>query len=533
LLVIALCLPSPAVGAGAWLPVQKLTDADMAAPQVGMFAGGETVATWSAAHMTSGPPQVLTRLPGTPFGPPQPLSGEAGRFAQLALNDAGAAAVSWRGDSTPGEETAWMALRPAGGVFGEPRQVPGTIRAIDRAGNGYVLVLNYPGVHAAELAVATVPPDGSEPAVRVVGQAADIRGPSLAVAPDGTVTVSWAAIRDGETYRDTHVFVATAAPGAAFGDPAIVSSAFHDNNMSGQATRIVSNPRGDALVMWPVLDRVDSSMFAADQTIRGAFRPAGGSFGPEEQVPMPDEQTRGMFRWDAAMGEDGQAVVAWSSLRTVSVTYRPAGGPFEPAQVPPPYPVCCSTQVMAHSDPTVAFDGAGNAAVAYRATTRIEVVRRPRAAGWQAPQSAGDTTANNFDPAIAFDGSGRGIVMWSPQEQSAGESSRSDHGIYAAEYDPSALPRVTRILVAANPRLSLEATDQGRATVVVKRTVRRRLKRVLVKHPAVVPGYNAVVLTKKERRLIAQRGRYVATATVTDSAGRTSPPIRVTFRSPR
>ncbi|MEA2443237.1 MAG: hypothetical protein QOJ12_529 [Thermoleophilales bacterium] len=529
---MALGAASPALAAGDWLPAQKITEADRSVPRVGMFGDGETVAAWSTGYLTAGSPETLTHLAGTPFGPAQPLSSEVGKGPVLALNEAGAAAVAWHAVNSY-EAQGWISLRTPGGAFGEPRDLNHFFNqlGIDRDGNTYALLSHSVDSATRQLEVATVPADGSATITRVIGQAPDFLGPSMTVDPAGTVTVAWRAIREGETYANTHVYVATAARGGDFGEPVIVSGAYQDNNLSGQATRVVSNARGDVLVLWPALDQSESSPTASDQTIRGAFRPAGGSFGSEEQVPMPDARSRGTFSWDAAMGKDGDAVVAWSSLRNVSMTYRPASGPFEPAWIPPPYPVCCEQPPVAQVDPSVAFDGTGNAAVAYRGAHRVEVVRRPRLSeGFLAPQSAGESL-DNFDPDIAFDRIGRGIVMWAAQEEWGSDDSKTDHGIYAAEYDPNAPPRLTRIVVRSKRRLGLEATEQGRATFTVRRKGTRKGKPVLVKHPRVVPGYNPVELTKAERRRLAQKARYVAVATFTDGSGHTSNVATATFRS--
>jgi hypothetical protein len=211
------------------------------------------------------------------------------------------------------------------------------------------------------------------------------------------------------------------------------------------------------------------------------------------------------------------------------MTYRPASGPFEPAHIPPPFPICCDQSITAHTDPTVAFDGLGNAAVAYRGSHRVEVVRRPRGSGFLPPQSAGESPFN-LDLTLAFDGNGRGIVMWAAQEESGTDDSRTDFGIYAAEYDPTAPPRLTRILVRSKRRLGIESTDQGRARLTIRRKGIRQGKPVLVKQPHVVPGYNPIALTKKQRRALRRKARYVAVATVTDRDGHTSPPTTVRFR---
>jgi hypothetical protein len=522
--LIACCLPGNALAAGEWLPAQKITEADRAHPLVGMFGDGESVMAWSTGYLTAAPPEALTHLAGTPFGPAQPLSTGAGKDHMLAVNEAGAAAVLWHVTSYEGH--AWIALRAPGGAFGEPHEIRNMIDqlGIDRDGNAYVLVRRSEnGVTTLESVLVLA--DGSPPTTRLVYRGSQQISPGMGVDAAGTVTVAWGASRDGEDEADSRIYVTSAAPGAAFGEALPISEVIRGGN---SGTRVLANRRGDVLVLWT---RVKPSTLGFEKTIAGVSRPAGGSFGPEDTVPLPDPRSNGNFSWDAAIGDDGEAVVAWSNLRNVSMAFRPPGGPFEPAHVATPFPVCCEEPPIAQLQPAVAFDGMGNAAVAYRGTHRVEVVRRPHlSTEWLAPQSAGESL-DNIQPDIAFDRNGRGIVLWAAQAEWETDDSKTDHGIYAAEYDPNAPPRVTRIVVRSKPRLAIEATDQGRAKLVVRRKSIGGARAVVVKRPKVVPGYNAVTLTRAERRRLGKRGRYVAVARITDRAGHTSSAVTTRFRA--
>jgi hypothetical protein len=477
------------------------------------------------------------RAPGAAFGPPQALSSQPGAPPVLAVNDIGAAAAAWYVDTTgdpSGNDPGRIALRSPGGAFDEGRTIHGLVPqiGIDRDGNGYAITEERTG-NDFDLSVVTVPADGgplvTRPVAHVPGGPV---GTSLAVDPSGTATVAWSAIVPGDSFRNRYVYVATAAPGTSFGEPVVVSSAYYDNNQSGQAVRVVTDASGDVLVMWPLLDRVsEPQMISNDHTIRGAFRPAGGSFGHEEQVPTPTDAARGVYRWDAAMGPNGDALVAWSGIGSDVMAYRPRGGGFEPAHIPEPYPVCCAPQNPTPGEMAVAFDGLGNGAVAFVSAGRVQVVRHALGAGFLAPQSAGEG-AHLFSPDLAFDGAGRGIVMWSPQEPNSSEASNNEHGIFAADYDPDAPPRLAQVLVQKKlGRFGLEATDQGTATLSVRRKTLGPGGTVVFRRRKVVPGYNAVQLTKRENRQLGGHRRYVAKATFKDLAGHPARTVLVRFGS--
>jgi hypothetical protein len=309
--------------------------------------------------------------------------------------------------------------------------------------------------------------------------------------------------------------VASAEPGAPFEAPAVVPGPqpILGFDGSGDPLRLASNARGDTLLVWPsgrAEPMPGTSQSRGVAHLVGVYRPAGGSFGAPEVV---EGDGHILYRWDVALGETGDALVAWSTGTWVFMGYRPAGG-------------------LGLHDPAVSFDAAGNGMVAYVASEdfkpRIEIVRRARGGSWAAPQGidAGDSA---HMPDIAAGADGRALVAWSPQARNQQSARHRELGIYASVYDPSLPPAVTAVRLRRG-RLGVDVTESGRATLAFKRRSGRRFRRVAAKRIAVVPGYNRLKLPRAQRRKLARRGRYVAEVRMVNADGKRSRLKRKAFK---
>jgi hypothetical protein len=195
--------------------------------------------------------------------------------------------------------------------------------------------------------------------------AAKIAGhPRVVVAPDGTVSIAWAAVsRSGESDA-AGVFVAQRAPGATeFGVPQHVTGA-----STAPEIQLAVGERGDRAITW-----VDRGRQADGSPLppRIAVAPPGRAFGAPEEVPVP---------------------------------------PRVPPQVERGQPTN-----RAFAVPFVAVAGEGTVVLAYREADddadlrRADLAVRHSDGSWTEAQVLGDT---NMEPAVAADAGGGLHAIW-------------------------------------------------------------------------------------------------------------------------
>ncbi len=525
--------------AGDWQPAHKLSIAG-SDPQVAFLQGGEATIAWGPRAPTAGEAggagiQAVRRPPGGDFGSPFRVASDAGVAPRIVVGPDGHELVAWADEHFKLAFT----VRPPGSAFGEIRRIadagPGDV-GLDGQGNVYALVNggDNPMRYRWE-GIVTAPADGSPMTVREVVRDQRLVDPTLAVDAAGNVTVAWHGTLDGESYRDSHIYAADAAPGQAFGPPQTLSGPFYDNRRSNAALRTVGNARGDVLVVWPQQENPPADPILAsmvnDAVIYVAYKPAGGSFGPPRRIAPPGGHA-GLNGYDAALGRHGEALVGWTDMYAVMMSFAASGGRFEPGRAAGRYPYWDDdVHPTVYRTPRIAFDAAGNATVLYSTDSdrklgrTIEAVRHPASGDFEPPQHVTDKAPVN-DATLALGPDGEAIAAWSPQSRLSSSPSDKDFGIYVADYAANGRPRVDHAALRRGV-LALEASDAGRAFVVV-----RRGGRTVVRHRRRVrPGRNTVQLTRRERRKLRRRGAYVATVTVRDRRGRTSRPRRLRFHA--
>ncbi len=283
------------------------------APRVAINAAGTAVAVWSRRSGSNTVIQSSTRQPGGPFGPALTLSA-AGADAQnprVAVNDAGAAAATWaRNDGTVDRVQA--RVRPAGqAAFASVRDLSGTGTA---------------------------------------GQ--DARDPDVAVDPSGVATVAWARVVAEGTLVQSRFLTAAGGLSAGVDDVS-------DTDDDSVAPSLAVDASNTAVLVFRACPEAGGSC-----VVKGAARPAGGSFGAAQPISPPTDDN--VFP-RVAIDRAGTATAVFTPLTDqvqTLLTRRPPGGAFGAVQ--PISPAGGSSLL-----PALAADDEGNVLVgwAFRSST--------------------------------------------------------------------------------------------------------------------------------------------------------------------
>ena len=219
--------------------------------------------------------------------------------------------------------------------------------------------------------------------------------PRVVIGPDGSSTAAWVS---GGIVR-----VATRPPGtAAWPAPVDVSAA----GASGIVDLVV-DPAGNVAVAWT------TTVGAGIVALHAAVRPAGGAFGPAEDIPGPTASS--LFTAFAADGAGG-LVAAWSGPLTpgqpstaYASTRAPGGGwsPVETLSAP-------GEHALVHE----AGGAGGRVAVVYGAAAlgsgqrAIKVRERAAQGGPWAPEGVATAAASGITASVAVGPSGDLLATW-------------------------------------------------------------------------------------------------------------------------
>ena len=547
---------SAATGQGRWMPQFEITTESAVNPRVAINATGEGLAVWGARtpEITKpvGPVSASVRPPGGQFGAPKAITpGTAVNFVGMAANSAGDATVLfWNGS------TYSTVFRKGLGEFGPPAEIEANWgqQAIDEVGNTTIVSTvqdRDPQTGRTlqhRLLAYTRAADGTMSAPRLVASAQEIYGASVAAGPGGELLVAWAE-RGDERDPLTRPMIATAPLAGDFSAPAPLD----EPSRNIQAPRVVTNVRGDALVAWGVQNT--DNVYVGNHVIHSRLRPLGGEFGPAEEVLVDDEKGRGLYRWDVALSNTGDAVAAWQTAAIVVYSFKPAGRPWEPARpARGTYPICCAEETFeSQNEPTVTFDGKGTATIAYTmglarrqsngsykgdGGTRLMAMRRPAAGAWE-PREQVATAKHIFAPDSAADPLGNTILVWSHEELNAWEPSRTETGIGSVVWDASA-PSVKNFGVdpavplpqGEQPAFEYKLSEAAAVAVTVERKARKpvRLAKLSFRSPR---GNGVRAIDPQLAKRLRKKGSFRATIVARDSQGRKSKPRRIEFSSLR
>jgi hypothetical protein len=122
---------------------------------------------------------------------------------------------------------------------------------------------------------------------------------SLEVGLDGTAVAAWSSAAGPRYPYAFPVMAATAPPGGRFGAAAQLDA-------SGAVGDIALSLDGDALVVW---SRILSENYQEPDQVFAALRPAGGAFGPPEEVSPNEVATEPAAAFDG----DGRPAVVWAA----------------------------------------------------------------------------------------------------------------------------------------------------------------------------------------------------------------------------
>jgi hypothetical protein len=442
---------APAAQAG-WLPPVDISESGEAAgaPHVVLDSAGNATAVWERWNGTDTVVESAYRPAGEGWEAPVDLSepelesevipgANDASSPRIAVDRNGNVTVVW--ERYAGSKIVVQSVdRPAGGSWTAPDDIgevnlgpaPEPWIAVDWEGratavwkHGEVIETAFrPFGHGWE---AAVPLSGEESFVPEA--AMDARGDTTAVWMhfDGSHYVVESAYRPegGEWEAPTQV----SQPGEEGGNPHVALDA-----------------SGDALVVW-------RGHGEEGESVRAAYRPAGGSWGPATDVSSPGEHVESLRD---AVDPEGNAIVAWSGDMGKAGEYGIAHAAFKPVAGSWEAPVGLSSDGGNSFPSDVVFDTSGNAALVWQrwngSSGLVQASYRPAGEEWEFPVDLSEEGKQGMDATIVLDApgdataaDGDATAVWVSEE---GTSCGGKEGIcrndtvQAAGYDPGGVPAV-------------------------------------------------------------------------------------------
>ena len=505
---------APVARAEAPFGVQRAVAQEAGFPALAMTPRGDAVLVFSGSpgRRAGDPPTGAEGVyaadraaGGLAFGAPVRLDAAQTYSPQVSVNARGDAAVAYtpslpRDPSTCAipqdlrSDVVRVVLRPAGGRFGPPEDVPGP------------------------------PPVGSDDRVRRAVE------PQVALGPDGTLVVAWVEIDTAA--RSERAVAVVRAPGGEFGPAQVLDAS------AASSVRLAADAGGRVLATW-------SSRSAGGVAV--ADRLPGQAFGAAQLVPGSD----GGARPAAVLTERSEAVVAWGGWG-VGAAVRSAGAAgFEPAQklgdgnLPTVAANAAGDVALSWSGPAlfgvlrraggdlgspastgyegtvianpVALDAQGTTIVLGETRRGLVAHLRRHDAPFSAPVAVSAPGGGAGSAAIVTDAFGNGVAAWSTY----GDEPQVEAAIYSAT-----VPRVEDLRATRPARFRYRLSEAA----TVRLVVRRRGRRVAVLRARGRRGVNRLRARGRARRRLARPGRYVAALQARDGGPRSAAAIRVRYR---
>jgi hypothetical protein len=236
--------------------------------------------------------------------------------------------------------------------------------------------------------------------------------PQAALDEGGDALVLWShfeGVHDGE--YEYSVQSAFRPAGESWGSPVEVS----EPDLSGHL-HIAFDERGEATAIWDQW----SHGFLSPSIVEAASRtPAGHWQAPVDLAEGEDETDEPSGAAAPTVAVDGRgdalAVWQWRFGEVVQASFRPAGGAWEA-------PVDISAFDGDAGPPEVAFDGAGDAIAGWATEPpavgeepMIQAALKPAGAPWQTPVDVSKQSRSSSDPSLAFDEAGDGVASWAEE----------------------------------------------------------------------------------------------------------------------
>lgn len=266
---------------------------------VALDDAGDTVVAWPDYDLsgeTGAHTSVALRRAGGEFGEPQVIDdNSSGGPVELAMNPAGAAAVTWR----EGDGSGWASYRePAAARFGAPERVridelSPLLVALAEDGTAYVAGTKGSPMwgQSGDALLSQRPPLGAwtDPLPVAAGSASE----QLLVEPNGAASLVGSRSEDHGFSTTTFT---TVLPGGEISGPHDISGPDTD------APHVATTLSGSMLGAWFHDGDGGGAVATSD-------RPAGGDFS------APKDRTPPGAKWpvDAALTEGGQAGIVWGT----------------------------------------------------------------------------------------------------------------------------------------------------------------------------------------------------------------------------
>ncbi len=448
---------APSAQAG-WLPPVSLSAAGehTGAPHVVLDAQGNATAVWEAWNGEHTVIESAYRPAGEGWQTPVVISdvGEeavlvAGErdadYPTIAVDASGAVTVVWERGTGSDETVIQSTYRDPAGAWKAPVDVsypaPTASTEEPRVGvdaNGEATAV---WKHSGVLQSADRPAgDSWQTPVDISEAGHEALTPQAAVDAAGDATAVWMIQEGGSLVART----AYKPAGGSWQAPEALTA----KGEEGGDPQIALDAHGDALAVW-------TKAVGYDNVVRGAYRPAGGSWQAPADISAESEDAQYP---QVALDGSGDALVAWGGDTNTlggyvraKATYRPATGGWEATAI--------LSEDGGNAFPTdLAFDQQGNAVVVWeRSTAADNIVQsdyRPAGEGaWQEPTSLSAEGRKSFDPVVVLDAEGEAkaaqgdaTVVWTSGEgEYCGEGGREcpdpvRYTVQAAGYDADPPP---------------------------------------------------------------------------------------------
>ena len=282
-------------------PVDVSTGTNNFDPHLAMSANGTAVIAWIDDTTV----RLASRSPGGSFGAGQALGSTGGNglaTPQVAVNDAGAAAVVWSQDPGDANLQIKARVRAAGGSFtaeqqlsvaGQTAEFPDV--EMDAAGRATAIWTRESGVGTDAIVQSRATVAGSttfQPVDELSDPGAAASFPQVALDAQNTAVAVWV--------RNQVVESATRASGGSFSAPVLVSGP----GASAAIPRVAMDAGGNAIAIW-------AQAIGSDTMVQASRRPQGGSFGSVDPISSGGDASFPKAVFD----NEGKIVAAWSQER--------------------------------------------------------------------------------------------------------------------------------------------------------------------------------------------------------------------------